>query len=187
MNPYTSLWSGVHEGDGPQEFHLVLLDNGRTQVLADTFGAPDAAVHPLLGLPERLPGLRAHRRPRLRLGLPRPDRRDPLARSSSGSSARGTLPWASTLCGACYEVCPVKIDIPAVLVHLRGQAVDARAQDRAGRGGGGDAAAAWAFATRARFERAQRLARVGQWPLARGRGRIERLPRPCRPGRAPAT
>src|SRR4029078_539274 len=30
-----------------------------------------------------------------------------------------TLPWASSLCGACYEACPVKIDIPSVLVHLR--------------------------------------------------------------------
>ena len=30
-----------------------------------------------------------------------------------------SLPWASTLCGACYEVCPVRIDIPRVLVHLR--------------------------------------------------------------------
>jgi L-lactate dehydrogenase complex protein LldF len=35
MNPYTSFWTGVTEGDGPQEFHLVLLDNGRTDVLED--------------------------------------------------------------------------------------------------------------------------------------------------------
>ena len=34
-----------------------------------------------------------------------------------------TLPWASSLCGACYEVCPVKIDIPSMLVHLRGRIV----------------------------------------------------------------
>ena len=38
MNPYTSFWTGVTEGDGPQEFHLVLLDNGRTDVLADQVG-----------------------------------------------------------------------------------------------------------------------------------------------------
>ena len=34
MNPYTSLWTGVTAGDGPEEFHVVLLDNGRTRVLA---------------------------------------------------------------------------------------------------------------------------------------------------------
>jgi L-lactate dehydrogenase complex protein LldF len=38
MNPYTSLWTGVTPGDGPQEFHLVLLDNGRTATLADEVG-----------------------------------------------------------------------------------------------------------------------------------------------------
>ena len=38
MNPYTSMWTGVTPGDGPQEFHLVLLDNGRTAVLADEVG-----------------------------------------------------------------------------------------------------------------------------------------------------
>ena len=43
MNPYTSMWTGVHPGDGPQEFHLVLLDNGRTAVLGDPVGRP--ALH----------------------------------------------------------------------------------------------------------------------------------------------
>src|SRR5690606_38942805 len=38
MNPYTSLWTGVREGDGPESFHLVLLDNGRTDVLSDLVG-----------------------------------------------------------------------------------------------------------------------------------------------------
>ncbi len=38
MNPYTSMWTGVTPGDGPQEFHLVLLDNGRTATLADPAG-----------------------------------------------------------------------------------------------------------------------------------------------------
>jgi L-lactate dehydrogenase complex protein LldF len=35
MNPYNSIWTGVTPGDGPQAFHIVLLDNGRTEVLAD--------------------------------------------------------------------------------------------------------------------------------------------------------
>ncbi len=38
MNPYTSAWTGVTPGDGPQAFHLVLLDNGRSATLADPVG-----------------------------------------------------------------------------------------------------------------------------------------------------
>ena len=120
MNPYTSLWTGVTAGDGPQELHVVLLDNGRTRVLARRGRPAGAALHPLQRLPQRLPGLLAHRRPRLRLGLPGPDRRDPDAAARSGIENAPSLPYASSLCGACYEVCPVKIDIPTVLLHLRG-------------------------------------------------------------------
>ncbi len=54
MNPYTSLWTGVTPGDGPREFHLVLLDAGRTNVLDDRRSGASVALHPLLGLPERL-------------------------------------------------------------------------------------------------------------------------------------
>ena len=43
MNPYTSMWTGVTPGDGPTEFHLVLLDNGRTATLADEVGR--SALH----------------------------------------------------------------------------------------------------------------------------------------------
>ena len=57
----------------------MLLDNGRTATLADPRRAQRAALHPLLGLPQRLPRLRAHRRARLRLDLSRPDRRRALA------------------------------------------------------------------------------------------------------------
>ena len=79
MNPYTSAWTGVTPGDGPQAFHLVLLDNGRTAALADDVGPRGAALHQVQRLHERLPGLRAHRRARLRLGLPRADRRGAVA------------------------------------------------------------------------------------------------------------
>ena len=89
---------------------------------------PGAALHPLLGVPELLPGLRASRRARLRLGLPRTHRRDPQpapARASAHDPQVDSLPYASSLCGACFEVCPVRIDIPSVLVDLRAQVVDA--------------------------------------------------------------
>ncbi len=79
MNPYTSMWTGVTPGDGPQAFHLILLDNGRTDVLAGPGRAAGAAVHQVLGLSECLPGLRADRRPGVRLAVPRADRRDPHA------------------------------------------------------------------------------------------------------------
>ncbi len=88
MNPYTSIWTGATAGDGPREMHVVLLDNGRTDVLRDAAGAPGAALHPLLGVPQRLPRLRAHRRACLRLDLSGPDRRHPHA-AAGGRRARG--------------------------------------------------------------------------------------------------
>ena len=88
-----------------------------------------------------------------------------------------SLPYASTLCGACYEVCPVKINIPAVLVHLRGKVVRAKREE--GRRLDPERLAmetmARAFASRKGYERAQRLGRLGQIPFARD-GRIGRLP-----------
>ena len=79
MNPYTSAWTGVTPGDGPQAFHLVLLDNGRTAALTDPVGR--SALHCIRcsALPQRLPGLRTRGRPRVRLGLPRADRRGAVA------------------------------------------------------------------------------------------------------------
>jgi L-lactate dehydrogenase complex protein LldF len=77
-----------------------------------------------------------------------------------------TLPWASSLCGACYEVCPVKIDIPTVLVHLR-----TRVLKETKEGPSAERATmrlvAGAFATQRRYEAAQRLARLGRGPLAK--------------------
>jgi L-lactate dehydrogenase complex protein LldF len=88
------------------------------------------------------------------------------------------LPWASSLCGACYDVCPVKIDIPTVLVHLRGRITrTARGRDARGERASIRAMAA-VFGDRRRYELAQRAARIGSWPLTRD-GRIERrLPGP---------
>ncbi|HEY2543267.1 MAG TPA: lactate utilization protein LutB domain-containing protein, partial [Gaiellaceae bacterium] len=76
-----------------------------------------------------------------------------------GIENASSLPFASSLCGACYEVCPVKIDIPGVLLHLRARAVSAKASrtERAGM-----RLVGWVFSGRRRFAIAQRLARLMQ-------------------------
>ena len=98
--------------------------------------SPGAAMHQVLGLSQRVPGLRADGRPRVRLPptLARSARSDPAAPGNQPGSGRrktASLPYASSLCGACFEVCPVRIDIPEVLVHLRARVVnDKRAHHR---------------------------------------------------------
>lgn len=176
MNPYTSFWAGVRHGDGPGEFHLVLLDNGRSRVLADPVGRQTlncircSACLNVCPVYERTGG---HAYGSV---YPGPIGAI-LTPQLEGLDRAGTLPYASSLCGACYEVCPVKIDIPEVLVHLRGQVV--RHKRAARRVPDPEAATmealAWVFADRRRYELAQKLARVGQLPLARS-GRIRRLP-----------
>ncbi|MEU3019458.1 lactate utilization protein B [Nocardiopsis sp. NPDC007018] len=120
MNPYTSTWTGVTPGDGPREFHLVLLDNGRTDVLADTVGRQAlrcircSACLNICPVYERTGG---HAYGSVYPG-PIGAILTPQLRGTSSEVDRA-LPYASSLCGACYDVCPVAIDIPEVLVRLR--------------------------------------------------------------------
>jgi L-lactate dehydrogenase complex protein LldF len=173
MNPYTSLWTGVTEDDGPQELHVVLLDNGRTRVLRDEVGRQ--ALHCIRcsaclnvcpvyvrtgghAYGSVYPGpIGAILTPQLR-----------------GIEEAASLPFASSLCGACYEVCPVKIDIPRVLLHLRAKAVEAR---RLGSERVSMAGVAWIFGSPARFALAQRLGRTLQRPFIRA-GVLRGLPPP---------
>lgn len=129
MNPYTSMWTGVTPGDGPQEFHLILLDNGRSRVLADPIGRQAlhcircgscmnvCPVYEHVGghaYQSVYPGpIGAILTPQLRGAF---DHNDPAS----------TLPFASSLCGACYDACPMRINIPEVLVELRHRAVEAQ-------------------------------------------------------------
>jgi len=148
MNPYTSIWTGATDGD----FHLILLDNGRTHALADELGRQTlrcircSACMNYCPVYERTGGhaygsvypgpIGAVLTPQLR-----------------GLESAESLPYASTLCGACYDVCPVKIDIPSVLLDLRRQAVKHNPERLAMR------ALARIFSSRRSYERAQRLAR----------------------------
>ncbi|HEY8778060.1 MAG TPA: LutB/LldF family L-lactate oxidation iron-sulfur protein [Gaiellaceae bacterium] len=173
MNPYTSLWTGVTAGDGPQEFHVVLLDNGRTRVLRDEVGRQ--ALHCIrcsacLNVCPVYSRTGGHAYGSV---YPGPIGAI-LVPQLIGIENAASLPFASTLCGACYEVCPVKIDIPTVLLHLRAKAVEATApaSERTVM-----RSIAWVFGSSRRLAAAQLLGRLGQWPFVRG-GSIHRLPGP---------
>ncbi|MFE7223776.1 LutB/LldF family L-lactate oxidation iron-sulfur protein [Nocardioides sp. NPDC057577] len=127
MNPYTSVWSGVTPDDGPQEVHVVLLDNGRTRALADEVGRQAlrcircSACLNVCPVYERTGG---HAYGSVYPG-PIGAILNPLLKGVGHDDQTDSLPYASTLCGACFEACPVRIDIPSVLVELRSQVVDA--------------------------------------------------------------
>ena len=175
MNPYTSLWTGVTAGDGPQEFHVILLDNGRTRVLGDEVGRQ--ALHCIrcsacLNVCPVYSRTGGHAYGSV---YPGPIGAI-LVPQLIGIENAPTLPFASSLCGACYEVCPVKIDIPKVLLHLRAKAVEAKGHtpERTVM-----RALAWLFGSSRRLAAAQRLAVVAQRPFVHDRV-IHRLPGPLR-------
>jgi L-lactate dehydrogenase complex protein LldF len=173
MNPYTSLWTGVTDGDGPQELHAVLLDNGRTRVLRDEVGR--AALHCIrcsacLNVCPVYSRTGGHAYGSVYPG--------PIGAILTpqliGIEKAASLPFASSLCGACYDACPVKIDIPTVLLHLRAAVVEATAPRR-------DRTAmrllGWIFRGRRRLVFAQSCARFAQRPFVR-RGVIRTAPGP---------
>ncbi len=122
MNPYNSIWTGVTPGDGPSEFHVVLLDNGRSGVLAN--GEGREALNCIrcgacLNVCPVYHQTGGHAYGSVYQG-PIGAIITPQLQSLEHSR---TLPYASSLCGACYDVCPVKINIPEILIFLRGEIV----------------------------------------------------------------
>jgi L-lactate dehydrogenase complex protein LldF len=169
MNPYTSLWTGVAAaGDGPERFHLVLLDNGRTDVLADRRARQTLACIRCGACLNACPVYRQVGGHAYGSVYPGPIGAI-LTPQLEGMEAAGSLPFASSLCGACYEVCPVKIDIPSVLVHLRARAVTVES-GRLDPEGVAMRTLGRVFRSRRSYERAQRLGRAVGQPLARRRG-----------------
>ena len=177
MNPYNSIWSGVTEDDGPEQVHVVLLDNGRTGVLADEESRETLScircgaclnVCPVYHQTGGHAYGSVYQGP---IGAI-------LTPQLQGMQHSHSLPYASTLCGACYDVCPVKINIPEILIHLRGQIVRQQQESFSGRLSGENLAMQamkLAFSNAGLLNAAEAMARLVQLPLTRD-GVIGRLP-----------
>ncbi|MBK7464381.1 MAG: iron-sulfur cluster-binding protein [Betaproteobacteria bacterium] len=160
ISTYFNMISGPrksHEKDGPTEVHLVLLDNGRSQAYADE------------QLRKTLQCIRCgacmnHCPVYTRIGghaygttYPGPIGKI-ISPHMLGLEATATMATASSLCGACGEVCPVKIPIPDLLMRLREESFTAPHENPAMRGQGAGYSAlvtgiwrGWAFVYRSPF------------------------------------
>jgi L-lactate dehydrogenase complex protein LldF len=177
MNPYNSLWTGVHATDGPRTFHIVLMDNARSKILADHEARQTLACIRCGACQNTCPVYRqtgGHAYGSVYAGPIGAILTPQLQELHSGQS----LPYASSLCGACYEVCPVKINIPEVLIHLRHKVVE---QDTEGFGAFNPEALAMKamamlFTSERRFRAAQRMGRMAERPLVNKAGWVTWLP-----------
>jgi L-lactate dehydrogenase complex protein LldF len=137
LSVYTSFLAGAKregEPDGPDEFYLVLLDNGRTKLLADESKRQSLYCIRCGACLNHCPVYRkigGYNYPWVYSG--------PIGKILTpqfmGVEHDPWLPFASSLCGACGEVCPVKIEIPRILLELRADKVAA----------GGDSGELWSF------------------------------------------
>jgi L-lactate dehydrogenase complex protein LldF len=121
LSTYTQFITGPRRAEGefgPKEFHLVLLDNGRSRILKDTAGRDVlkcircGACSNVCPVYKNVGGFAYGSFISGPIGAI-------LSPQMLGTQSAGELPYASTLCGACAEVCPVKIPIPTILRHLR--------------------------------------------------------------------
>ena len=126
LTVYSNILSGPRrpgEADGPEEFHVVLVDNGRSAVLASELAEMLYCIRCgacLYACPvyQQIGG---HAYGSVYSGPVG----SVLSPALAGIHAFHDLPHASTLCGACKEVCPVRIDIPRMLLRLRAKGVEA--------------------------------------------------------------
>jgi len=174
MNPYNSIWTGTAAADGPEEFHIVLVDNGRTKVLADAHARETLDCIRCAACLNACPVYRqtgGHAYGSVYSG-PIGAILTPQLQAMEYSQS---LPYASSLCGACYEVCPVKINIPEILIHLRHRIVDAGdapVSERLGM-----MAAGAAFSGPAMFSAALKVVRLASRPF-QDDGQLRGLPGP---------
>jgi L-lactate dehydrogenase complex protein LldF len=178
MNPYSSLWTGVTKGDGPQRFHVVLLDNGRSEILAKERERQTLKCIRCGACMNTCPVYRqtgGHAYGSVYAGPIGAILTPQLMHLEHAQ----TLPYASSLCGACYDVCPVKINIPEVLIELRAKVTDQEREEERRFFDLmylGMRIANFIFGSAARFRLAQRMGRIGLRLFTKKDGWIHSLP-----------
>lgn len=125
MTGYASLITGPRRADdvdGPDEFHVIVLDNGRSELLADPLKRPILSCLRCGACLNACPVYRTVSGHAYESVYPGPIG-ELLGPHCIGTDHGEDLPFGSSLCGACTEVCPVKIDIAHLLLHLRKEAM----------------------------------------------------------------
>src|SRR5216683_3851352 len=176
LSVYTTLITGPRRPgdlDGPEEFHLVILDNGRSRILATPFRESLQCIRcgACLNACPVYRRIGGHAYGGVYAG-PIGSILTPLYDSVS---ANPDLPHASSLCGACQEACPVKINIPHMLLGLRElvhQTKPKRWEELAYRGWKELLRRPWLYRV------ALRCARWVLWPFSKG-GWLQTLPGPA--------
>jgi len=166
LTTYQSLLTGPDPGgQGPRELHIVLLDNGRSRIVADELMRQTLACIRCGACLNACPVYQSIGGHAYGSVYPGPIGAI-LTPQLAGLHSAGTLPFASSLCGACKDVCPVKIDIPSLLLELRRRAVQGDAGRAPTRSSWYERLAwrgwAWLNAGPRRFRFAMAMARLGE-------------------------
>src|SRR5215208_1782805 len=123
LTAYQSLITGAKrrpEDEGPEELHIVLMDNGRSRMLSHPVTRQSLACIRCGACLNACPVYQQVGGHAYGSVYPGPIGAV-ITPQLMGIDKTSQLPFASSLCGACREVCPVKIDIPRLLLHLRGE------------------------------------------------------------------
>jgi len=131
LTAYQSLITGVKkrpDDEGPDEIHVVLLDNGRSKMLSHPVTRQSLACIRCGACLNACPVYQQVGGHAYGSVYPGPIGAV-ITPQLMGLSKAKQLPYASSLCGACREVCPVKIDIPELLLHLRAEIADNNASN----------------------------------------------------------
>ncbi len=136
LTAYQSLITGTKrrpEDEGPEELHIILMDNGRSRMLAHPVTRQSLACIRCGACLNACPVYQQIGGHAYGSVYPGPIGAV-ITPQLIGISKAKQLPFASSLCGACREVCPVKIDIPALLLHLRAEVAEGTAIGAADKG-----------------------------------------------------